>query len=205
MMNLLKDYTKASAPEKVLLRKEVDTHITKFVNVISFVHENDNEEENQLVNKEGCRVNLITTDDGIDEGGVVNESCSNKGKEISPNEQPTEEPPKSQTLGYYLKHDINKKTIDNWMRNNGRNYPPKVSKRKRKEEEYDTLTVGPLCKSILKQKVNKKQMVYQNFEIPCGIGDLKYLDALADQGSEVNILPLSIYAQSTNKIPTTKI
>ena len=48
MMNLLKDYTKARAPEKVLLRKEVDTPITKFVNVISIVHENDNEEKKTI-------------------------------------------------------------------------------------------------------------------------------------------------------------
>ena len=122
-----------------------------------------------MVNEESHRVNLITADDGKDEGGMVNELCSNKENEILPNEQPMEEPPKSQTLGYYLKHDINKKTIDNWIRNNGRNYPPKVSNGKRKEEEYDTLTIGPLCKSILQQKVNKKRTVYGNFEVPCGI------------------------------------
>ena len=87
----------------------------------------------QLINKESSGDNLIIADDGTNEGGVVNESCSNKGKETSPNKQPMEEPPKSQTLGYYLKHNINKKTIENWIRNNGRNYPPKVSNGKWKE------------------------------------------------------------------------
>ena len=39
-------------------------------------------------------------------------------------------------------------------------------------------------------------------ELLCGIGDLKYLETLIDQGSEVNIMPLSIYAQLTNTTPT---
>ena len=82
MMNLLNDYTKAKAPEKVLVWKEVETPITKFVNVISIVHEDDNEEENWPVNKDDHRVYLITADDETDEDDVVNESCSNKEKEI---------------------------------------------------------------------------------------------------------------------------
>lgn len=111
-MSVLKDYTKARAPKKVLLRKEVNTPITKSVNAISIVHYDDNEKRPTSLGID--EVNLITVNDG----GIVIESCSNKGEEMFPNEQPTEEPPKSQTLEYYLKHDINKKTIDNWIRNN---------------------------------------------------------------------------------------
>ena len=131
----------------MLVRKEGDNPITKSVNAISIVYVNANEK--RPTSPGIGKVNLITVNDGLDEGGVINESCSNKEEEMSPNEQPTDEPPNSQTLEYYLKHDINKKTIDNWIRNNGRNYLPKISKGKRKKEGYDTLTVGPLCKSML--------------------------------------------------------
>jgi hypothetical protein len=42
-----------------------------------------------------------------------------------------------------------------------------------------------------------------NFEIPASIGKLQYLDAFADQGSEVNLMPLTIYTQLTLEMPTT--
>ena len=44
-------------------------------------------------------------------------------------------------------------------------------------------------------------MAYGNFEIPASIGKLQYLDAFADQGSEVNLMPLTIYTQLTKEVP----
>lgn len=41
----------------------------------------------------------------------------------TPSEQTFEEPPTYQSLGYYLKHDINKNTITNWIKGDGRNQP----------------------------------------------------------------------------------
>nr|GEW98393.1 ribonuclease H-like domain-containing protein [Tanacetum cinerariifolium] len=38
-----------------------------------------------------------------------------------------------------------------------------------------------------------------NFVIPCNIGGLKYMDALLDQGSDVNVILLSIYNRLTNQ------
>jgi hypothetical protein len=46
-------------------------------------------------------------------------------------------------------------------------------------------------------------MAYGNFEIPASIGKLQYLDAFADQGSEVNLMPLTIYTQLTTEMPAT--
>ncbi|GJS38240.1 putative ribonuclease H-like domain-containing protein [Tanacetum coccineum] len=40
-----------------------------------------------------------------------------------------------------------------------------------------------------------------NFVIPCSIGRLKFMNALADQGSDVNIMPLSIYNKLTSEKP----
>ena len=48
------------------------------------------------------------------------------------------------------------------------------------EDMYDTLPVGPLYESRLKKSVAKKHVVYGNSEIPCSIGDLKYMNALAN-------------------------
>ena len=61
-----------------------------------------------------------------------------------------EEPPKSQPLGSYLKHNINEKTIINWMRNDRRNYSSKkISNEKKEEDECDTLPGGPVYKRLL--------------------------------------------------------
>nr|GEX21011.1 hypothetical protein [Tanacetum cinerariifolium] len=54
---------------------------------------------------------------------------------------------------------------------------------------------------ILKKKITKKEDIGGNFVIPCNIGGLKYMDALVDQGSDVNVIPLSIYNRLTNEKP----
>ncbi|GKE57355.1 retrovirus-related pol polyprotein from transposon TNT 1-94 [Tanacetum coccineum] len=40
-----------------------------------------------------------------------------------------------------------------------------------------------------------------NFVIPCNVGGLKYMDALVDQGFDMNVMPLSIYNRLTNEKP----
>lgn len=117
----------------------------------------------------------------------------------TPSEQATEELPKSQSLSYYLKLDINESTITNWIKGDGRNQSSKQGSEKEEErkDEYDTLLGGPIFEKLLVQKVATKQMVCGNFEIPASIGNLKYLNAFADQGSEVNLMPLTIYTQLT--------
>ena len=48
----------------------------------------------------------------------------NEEKE-TPSEQTFEEPSKSQSLGYYLKHNINENTITNWIKGNRHNQSSK--------------------------------------------------------------------------------
>jgi hypothetical protein len=117
--------------------------------------------------------------------------------------QTLEEPPRSQPLSHYLKHDINESTITNWIKGNEHNQPSKQGSENEEggKDEYDTLLGGPIFEKLLVQKVVTKQVVCGNFEIPASIGDLKYLDAFADQGSEVNLMPLTIYIQLTSKMP----
>ncbi|GJQ95805.1 MAK10-like protein [Tanacetum coccineum] len=40
------------------------------------------------------------------------------------------------------------------------------------------------------------------FEIPCSLGGLKHVNALVDEGFDVNVMPYSTYMKLTNKIPT---
>ncbi|GJX30563.1 zinc finger, CCHC-type containing protein [Tanacetum coccineum] len=61
---------------------------------------------------------------------------------------------------------------------------------------------GPVYEAILKKKITKKEDTGGNFKIPCNIGNLKHINALVDQGSDINIMPLSTYRKLTNKRPT---
>ncbi|GJZ42894.1 MAK10-like protein, partial [Tanacetum coccineum] len=40
-----------------------------------------------------------------------------------------------------------------------------------------------------------------NFAIPCSIGGIKYVNALIDQGYDVNVMPMSFYCILTNEEP----
>ncbi|GJZ83134.1 reverse transcriptase domain-containing protein, partial [Tanacetum coccineum] len=60
---------------------------------------------------------------------------------------------------------------------------------------------GPVYEAILKKKITRKEDIRGNFEIPCNIGGLKGINALVDQGSDVNVMPLSTYMKLTDKRP----
>ncbi|GJT96982.1 zinc finger, CCHC-type containing protein [Tanacetum coccineum] len=87
------------------------------------------------------------------------------------------EAPSSQPVGYYLKHRINKKLIEGLVENHR----------------------GPVYEAILKKQITKKEDIGGNFEIPCNIGGLKHINDLVDQGSDVNVMPLSTYKRLTDK------
>ena len=94
----------------------------------------------------------LTTINKANKSDSAKESCLDKEQEEPSIEQPHE----SRTIGYYLNNSINKKTIDNWVKNSGINYTPKGSKGKKKKKEGETFFISPLCQSILTRKVNKK-------------------------------------------------
>ncbi|GJU83238.1 zinc finger, CCHC-type containing protein [Tanacetum coccineum] len=70
-----------------------------------------------------------------------------------------------------------------------------------KGNTYNVLPRRPVFEMILKKKITKKEDVGGNFEIPCSIGGLKYVNSLVDQGSEVNVMPYSTYMKLTNEMP----
>ncbi|GJW44041.1 zinc finger, CCHC-type containing protein [Tanacetum coccineum] len=112
------------------------------------------------------------------------------------------EAPSSQPLGYYLKHKINEKLIEGLVDNHRLNDSLSgVRVGKMKGKTYTLSPKGPIYEAILKTKITRKEDIRGKFEIPCNLGVLKCMNALADQGSDVNIIPLSTYMKLTNERP----
>ncbi|GJU70269.1 hybrid signal transduction histidine kinase M [Tanacetum coccineum] len=70
-----------------------------------------------------------------------------------------------------------------------------------KQKTYNLLPKGPMHDAILKKKITRKEDIGGNFEIPCNIGGLKHINALVNQGSDVNVMPLSTYNKLTDERP----
>ncbi|GJX08438.1 ribonuclease H-like domain-containing protein [Tanacetum coccineum] len=98
-------------------------------------------------------------------------------------------------------HKINEKLIkglvNNSIFNNSRS-GTRVGKKKGKE--YKILPGGPAYDAILKKMITRKGDIEGNFKIPCSIGNLKHVNALIDQGSDVNVMPYSTYIKLTNSL-----
>ncbi|GKE31561.1 hypothetical protein Tco_1450883 [Tanacetum coccineum] len=73
--------------------------------------------------------------------------------------------------------------------------------RKVKGKTYNLLRRRPVYEAILRKKITRKEDIRGNFEIPCNIGGLKRMNTLVDQGSDVNIMPLSTYMKLTDERP----
>ncbi|GJW17714.1 MAK10-like protein [Tanacetum coccineum] len=57
----------------------------------------------------------------------------------------------------------------------------------------------PVYEAILRKKITRKEDIGGNFEIPCNIGGLKHINALVNQGFDVNVMPLSTYMKLINE------
>ncbi|GJR25352.1 hypothetical protein Tco_1101584 [Tanacetum coccineum] len=89
----------------------------------------------------------------------------------------TTKAPNSKPVEYYLKHMINEKLIEGLVDNHR----------------------GAVYEAILSKKITRKEDIGGNFKIPCNIGGLIHMNALVDQGSDVNIMPLSTYMKLTDE------
>ncbi|GKA38052.1 zinc finger, CCHC-type containing protein [Tanacetum coccineum] len=72
---------------------------------------------------------------------------------------------------------------------------------KQKGKTYKVLPRGPVYDMILKKKITKKDDIRGNFEIPCHIGGQKGINALVDQGSDMNVMPYTTYMKLINERP----
>ncbi|GKD10341.1 zinc finger, CCHC-type containing protein, partial [Tanacetum coccineum] len=112
------------------------------------------------------------------------------------------EAPSSPPVKYYLKHRINEKLIKGLVDNNRFNDSLLGARvRKVQGKTYNVLPMGLVYEAILKKKITKKEDIEGNFEIPCSIGGLQRMNALVDQGSDVNVMPFSTYMKLTDKRP----
>nr|GEW17480.1 hypothetical protein [Tanacetum cinerariifolium] len=175
--------------EKVLIREEAKSLVTKIVNSISLIREE--EEKNDIYDVAAGDDSKET--DGPDMELSVKEAETKNGAENGAENKPIKkaekdevvEAPSSRHVEYYLKHRINEKLIEGLVDNNRFNDSlSRARVRKAKGKTYNVLPRGHVYEVILKKKITKKEDIGGNFEIPCNIGGLKHVNALIDQGSD---------------------
>ncbi|GKE37680.1 MAK10-like protein [Tanacetum coccineum] len=182
MFGLLKELTTSKTPEKVLIRSNKNE-------VIPDNTEKPTETETEMPVKE------VETKNGAENG------AENKSIKILENQEAVEAPG-SQPVTYYLKHKINEKLIKGLVDNNRFNNSLSGTRvRKKKGKTYKVFPRGPVYEAILKKKITRKEDIRGNFEIPCNIRGQKGINALVDQGSDVNVMPYTTYMKLTNERP----
>ncbi|GJV53523.1 MAK10-like protein [Tanacetum coccineum] len=112
------------------------------------------------------------------------EEMSNN-KEVTPDN--TKRPTKTET-----KMPVKKAETKNGAKNGTGNKSIKT---------HENEEAGPVYDAILKKKITKKEDIRGNFEIPCNIGGQKGINALVDQGSDMNVMPYTTYMKLTNERP----
>nr|GFB88705.1 hypothetical protein [Tanacetum cinerariifolium] len=206
MFGIFMELTTSRAPEKMLIREEAKSPDTKNVNSISLTRrEEEKSDEDDVAIDDG-----IEKTNGSDTEMPAKEVKKENGVEDRIKKEPIKrdekeevvEAPSSQHVGYYLKHRINEKLIEELV-DNHRFYDSLLGVRvgKIKRKTYNLVPKGPVYEAILKKKITRKEDIGGNFEIPCNIGGLKRMNALVDQGSDMNIMPHSTYMKLTDKRP----
>ncbi|GJT19260.1 reverse transcriptase domain-containing protein [Tanacetum coccineum] len=76
---------------------------------------------------------------------------------------------------------------------------PVLEKQKGKPITYHLR--GRFTKHSSKKRITRKEDIGGNFEILCNIGGQKGINALVDQGSDVNVMPYTTYMKLTNERP----
>nr|GEX81333.1 hypothetical protein [Tanacetum cinerariifolium] len=171
MFGLLKELTTSGAPEKVLIREEAKSLVTKNVNSISLTKGEEERNDNDDMAADSG-INRTHTEMPLKEVEKETEA-ENRTKNKLIKREETTKASNSQPVGYYLKHKINEKLIEGLVDNHRFN---------------DSLS-------------GIQEDIGENFEIPCNIGGLKCMNALVDQGSDVNVMPLSTYMKLTDEKP----
>ncbi|GJU28204.1 zinc finger, CCHC-type containing protein [Tanacetum coccineum] len=175
MFGLLKEPMTSRAPEKVLIKDEAKFLVAKNVNSISLAKggEERSDKTDETLDKT-VKPTITETKIPVIEAERSNET---KNKPIKKAErEEVKEVLSSRPVEYYLKHRINEKLIEGLVDNNRVNA------------------------SLSRAQVGKED-VRGNFKIPYSIGGLKHVNALVDQGSDVNIIPYSTYMKLTDEMP----
>nr|GFA04698.1 hypothetical protein [Tanacetum cinerariifolium] len=129
------------------------------------------------------------------------DETGNKSIKTPENEEAVEAPG-SHPVTYYLKHKTNEKLIEGLVDNNRFNNSllgTRVGKKTKKT--YKVLPRGPVYDAILKKKITKKEDIEENFKIPCNVRGQKGINALVDQGCNVNVMSYTTYMKLTDERP----
>ncbi|GJR89911.1 zinc finger, CCHC-type containing protein [Tanacetum coccineum] len=201
MFGLLKELTTSRTPEKVLIREEAKFPVTKNVNSISLARgEEERSDKTDETLDNTVKPTVTETEIPVKEAERNNETKNKPIKKAE--EKEVVEVLSSRPVEYYLKHRINEKLIEGLVDNNRFNDSlSRARVGKVKGKTYNVLPRGPVYEAILKKKITKKEDIGGNFEIPCSIGGLKHMNALVDQGSDVNVMPYSTYMKLTDERP----
>ncbi|GJY91132.1 MAK10-like protein [Tanacetum coccineum] len=215
MFRLLRELTSSKTPKKVLVREEASNPVTKNINSISLI----NMEKDKGIKGNGvAKGNVIGLDkqetlDLIEspdkekemEEEIDGRSVGSMKEELTGVETKAEalvETPRSRHIGFYLKHEINKNIIEDLVDNHQYNDSLLATRLgKIDHETYKSLPAKSMYNAILKKNLVKKNDIEGNFVIPCSIGGIKYVNALIDQGSDVNVMPMSFYSRLIDKEP----
>ncbi|GJS01296.1 zinc finger, CCHC-type containing protein [Tanacetum coccineum] len=202
MFGLLKELTTSRAFEKVLIREEAKFPVIKNVNSISLTRGEEERSEKTDVTTGGDFVKPTKTGTEMPVKGAVKEDKAKNEPNKKAEKEKTTKAPNSQLVEYYLKHRIIKKLIEGLMGNHRFNDSLLGARvRKITGKTYNLSPRGPVYEAILRKKIKRKEDIGGNFEIPCNIGGLKHINALVDQGSDINVMPLSTYMKLTGERP----
>ncbi|GJV15529.1 hypothetical protein Tco_1360852 [Tanacetum coccineum] len=122
MFRLLKELTTSRTPEKVLIREEAKSPVTKNVNSISLTRgEEEKRNKDDVATSDGTKKAYgPNTEVPVKEAETKNGAKNRiKNKPIKKDEkEEAVEAPGSQPIEYYLKHRINEKLIEGLVDNN---------------------------------------------------------------------------------------
>ncbi|GJU06285.1 MAK10-like protein [Tanacetum coccineum] len=203
MFKPLKELTTSRTPEKVLIREEAKFPVTKNLNSISLTKGEEVGSNRTKVTPGNVKKPTQTeTETPVMEVEKINK-VENGAKLIKTSENgEAVEAPGSQPVAYYLKHKINEKLIKGLVNNNQFNNSRSRTQARKKRGNSIKYYLEACLRCDSQENDNKEGGHQGNFEIPCNLGNLKHVNALDDQGSDVNVMPYSTYTKLTDEKPT---
>ncbi|GJX89397.1 MAK10-like protein, partial [Tanacetum coccineum] len=121
-------------------------------------------------------------------------------KESVGEERKLAELPEPQPVSFYLNHKINEKLIRGLIGNPRFNDSLLAMETGKMEcEEHHSHPRKSIRKAIMFKRVTRKMGMEGNFIIPCNVGGTKDMSTLVDQGSDVDVMPLSVYSRLTDE------
>nr|GEW51331.1 hypothetical protein [Tanacetum cinerariifolium] len=197
ILKLVKKLVSSLMPKKVLVREESKQPPTKNINAISLckTEKDEGEKHKQIIDKSMVELN----NDVNKPVETSHEPLRNSTKEFVGEERKMAELLEPQPISFCLNHKINEKLIRGLSRNLRFNDSLlAIETGKMKCGDYHSLPRKYIRKAIMFKRVTRKIGMEGNF-VTRNVEGTKDMSALVDQGSDVNILPLSVYNRLTDE------